>query len=107
RATGHQPPPHMRRQHARPPGLVLTAVAPAPPVVAAMKQGAWDYVTKPWEDAVLVTLVHRAAREGRGEGGVLLVSDSVASLAPLQLALELQTRVLAANIAKALRCQFL
>jgi len=72
-----------------------------------MKQGAWDYVTKPWEDEVLVTLVHRAAREGRGEGGVLLVSDSVASLAPLQLALELQTRVLAANIAKALRCQFL
>src|SRR5439155_19689238 len=35
------------------------------------------------------------------------VSDSVASLAPLQLALEPQTQVVAANFAKALRCQFL
>ena len=107
RMNGHETLTHMRREHARTPVIVLTAVADVPTVVAAMKQGAWDYVTKPWEDEVLVTLVHRAAREGRGEGGVLLVSDSVASLAPLQLALELQTRVLAANIAKALRCQFL
>jgi AraC-like DNA-binding protein len=38
---------------------------------------------------------------------VLLVSDSVSSLAPLQLFIESQTRVLSTNIAQALRCQFL
>ena len=107
RMSGYETLTHMRRDHARTPVIVLTAVADVSTVVAAMKNGAWDYVTKPWDDEALVSLVHRAARDGRRERGVLLVSDSVASLAPLQLALQPQTQVLTTNITHALRCQFL
>jgi YesN/AraC family two-component response regulator len=107
RMSGHEALMHMRRDHPRTPVIVLTAIADVPTAAAAMKQGAWDYVTKPWDDDVLITLVHRAARDGREETGVLLVSESVASFAPLQLALEPQTRVITTSIAHARRCPFL
>jgi FixJ family two-component response regulator/AraC-like DNA-binding protein len=107
RMSGHETLTQMHRAHAGTPVIVLTAVTDVSVVVSAMKNGAWDYVTKPWDDEALVALVHRAAREGRRERGVLLVSESVAALVPLQLALQRQTHVLATNITQALRCLFL
>jgi len=99
---------HMRRDHARTPVIVLTAVADVPTVVASMKQGAWELCREAvaGRRALSLSCIARHAM-GRDEPGVLLVSDNIASLAPLQLALESQTRVLATNIARALRCEFL
>src|SRR5207247_6061141 len=50
RMNGHETLTHMRREHARTPVIVLTAVAHVQTVVAPMKQDASDYVPKPWED---------------------------------------------------------
>jgi YesN/AraC family two-component response regulator len=107
RMNGHETLTHMQRAHASTPVIVLTAVTDVSAVVSAMKKGAWDYVTKPWDDKALIGLVHRAARDARRDRGVLLVSDSVAALVPLQLELQRQTHVVATNIAEALRCSFL
>jgi AraC-like DNA-binding protein len=85
---------------------VLTAIADVPTVVRCVQMGAWDYITKPWEDDTLVALVNGAARERRDEPGILLVSDDVAAMAPLHLALERQTRVLETTVAGALRSAF-
>jgi YesN/AraC family two-component response regulator len=104
---GRQALVQMRHHHPRTPVIMVTAVDDLPTIVQCVKLGAWSYVTKPWDEAMLVDLVHGAAREGCADEAVLLVSDGVASLVPLQLALEPQTRVLAMNIAQALRCQVL
>jgi YesN/AraC family two-component response regulator len=106
RMDGRQALVHMRHDHPRTPVIVVTAVDDLPTIVQCVKIGAWNYVTKPWEEATLVALVDGAVRERRDEPGVLLVSDDMAALAPLHLALERQTRVLETNVACALSCAF-
>ena len=64
----------LRRLHARQPGLpviLLTAYASVSSAVAAMREGAFDYITKPFDNDELRTVVGRAleltrlARENR------------------------------------------
>ena len=86
--------------------VILTAIAAAASVVKAMKLGAWNYVTKPWENEQLVELVQQAAQERRAAPGVLLICDDPAALAPLQLALERQIRVSTSGVAVAAICGF-
>src|SRR5437764_1440983 len=83
----------------------LRPMAPAR-VVKAMKLGAWNYVTKPWENDELVELVQQAAQERKAGPGVLLICDDPATLAPLQLALERQVRVSTIGVAVAATCGF-
>jgi CheY-like chemotaxis protein/AraC-like DNA-binding protein len=106
RMDGRQALMHMRDKYPRTPVIVLTALADLPTVVQCVQMGAWNYVTKPWEDDTLVALVSGAARERRDEPGVLLVSDDVTTMAPLHLALERQTRVLETTVAGALGSAF-
>jgi YesN/AraC family two-component response regulator len=106
RMDGRQALMHMRQHYPRTPVIVLTAIDNLPTIVQCVKMGAWDYVTKPWEDETLVALVNGAARERREEPGILLVSDDVAAMAPLHLALERQTRVLETTAAGALGSGF-
>ena len=86
--------------------VILTAIAAAASVVKAMKLGAWNYVTKPWENEQLVELVQQAAQERRAAPGVLLICDDPAALAPLQLALERHVRVSTSGVAVAGICGF-
>ena len=86
--------------------VILTAVVAAASVVKAMKLGAWNYVTKPWENDELVELVQQAAQERKAGPGVLLICDDPATLAPLQLALERQVRVSTIGVAVAATCGF-
>jgi DNA-binding NtrC family response regulator len=44
---GHEALTHIHREHERTPVIVLTAVAEIAAVVAAMQNGAWNYLTKP------------------------------------------------------------
>ncbi len=97
------------RLHAADPGLivvVLTAVAAVTSVVRAMKLGAWNYVTKPWENDELVGLVQLAARERKAAAGVLIISDDPATFGPLQLALERQVRISTIGVTHAATCGF-
>jgi DNA-binding NtrC family response regulator len=68
--------PHMdgiellRRLHARRPGMpviLLTAYASVPSAVQAMREGAFDYVTKPFDNDELRALVRRALEMTRLE----------------------------------------
>src|SRR5262245_27348805 len=58
----------LSRRSARLPVIVVTAVDTAAPAVAAMKLGAVDYVTKPFEEQELVDLVRRTLAERSGLG---------------------------------------
>jgi len=86
--------------------VILTAITAAASVVKAMKLGAWNYVTKPWENEQLIELVQQAAQERKAAPGVLLICDDPAALAPLQLALERQIRVSTSGVAVAGICGF-
>jgi two-component system, response regulator YesN len=97
---------HIRQRHPRTPVIVVSGVDDLPTVVRCMQLGAWNYVVKPWEEDTLIALVRAAVREGRDEPGVLLISDDVAALAPLHLALERQMRVFETNVVGALRSTF-
>jgi YesN/AraC family two-component response regulator len=101
---GRQALVHIRQHYPRTPVILVTAIDDLPTVVRCMQLGAWNYVAKPWEEQTLIALVHAAIREHRDEPGVLLISDDIAALAPLHLALERQIRVVETSVAGALRC---
>jgi DNA-binding response OmpR family regulator/AraC-like DNA-binding protein len=103
---GHDVLCQMRKDHARVPVIVVSALLDVPTVVTSMKLGAWDYVTKPWQEDELLAKIRGAVRVRRDQPGVLLVSDDVASLTPLALALEPHERVLETSLAGALRSSF-
>jgi DNA-binding NtrC family response regulator len=86
------------RALAHPPAVIaLTAYADVPLAVEALKRGAADFITKPWDNARLaaavdVALARRAARHG-GAGACGLMGDSgamrevkamIASVAPTE-----------------------
>ncbi len=57
----------LRRMHARRPDIPVVMLAGDPSVhsaVAAMRQGAFDYVTKPFDDEALAAIVERALEMG-------------------------------------------
>jgi len=71
----------------RPPAVIaMTAYADVPLAVAALKRGAGDFITKPWDNDHLIAAVHaavarRAQKHCRTEGGVVgamgaLIGDS-------------------------------
>ncbi|MGH7302107.1 MAG: response regulator [Candidatus Rokuibacteriota bacterium] len=106
RMDGREALVQIRARHPRTPVIMITAVDDVPTIVECIKLGACDYIRKPWDQDGLVARVHAATRERRDDPGVLLVSNDVAALAPLHLALELQIRVVEATVASALRSAF-
>jgi len=90
----------------RPPVIVVTVVREPKTVVECIKLGAADYVTKPWERGELVTAIRRSLREVEAVPGVLLVSDDLAALVPVQLALESHVRVVTMSVAAAAESNF-
>ncbi|WP_046785427.1 sigma-54 dependent transcriptional regulator [Pseudomonas putida] len=58
---GHQLLAHLRRQHPQLPVLLMTAHAAVERAVEAMRQGAVDYLVKPFESKALLSLVERHA----------------------------------------------
>jgi len=96
----------MRASHAGALVIVVTAVTDIREVVRSMKLGAWDYVTKPWDDDELTGAVARACREAQAGEGVLLVSEDRAVMAPLHLALERRCRVTTTGTLAAVRSAF-
>jgi CheY-like chemotaxis protein len=86
--------------------IVVSAVMDVREVVRSMKLGAWDYVTKPWDDDEFTGAVARACREAEAGEGVLLVSEDWAALAPLHLALERRCRVTTAGMLGAIQSAF-
>jgi YesN/AraC family two-component response regulator len=103
---GHEVLARVRNRYRAIPVIVLSAIDDVSTIVASMKLGAWHYVTKPWSNEELIGRLQGAVRERRQQPGVLLVSNDVASLTPLELALEPHERVLATNVDGALRSQF-
>jgi len=72
----------LRRLHARRPGLavvLLTAHGTVPSAVAAMREGAFDYVTKPFDNDELRAIVGRALELGRLERENRWLRQEVAS----------------------------
>lgn len=55
---------HMRRDHPAVPVVMLTAFGSVGPAVEAMKQGAFDYLTKPADNDELETVLVKAAQYG-------------------------------------------
>ncbi len=96
----------IRASHAAAIVIVVTAVMDIREVVRSMKLGAWDYVTKPWDDDELTGAVARACREAEAGEGVLLVSEDWAAMAPLHLALERRCRVTTAGMIGAIQSTF-
>lgn len=87
------------RAQARPPAVIaMTAYADVPLAVEALKRGAGDFITKPWDNARLVAsvdqaLARREAVRGGGAGSPELMGDSramqelkglIASVAPTE-----------------------
>lgn len=77
------------------PVIVVTAVKGTPVVVEAMRRGAENYLTKPWEEAQLLATIRAAVARPSGPARpVLLVSDDGESLAPLRVIIELHAPVI-------------
>lgn len=67
--------------------LVMTAYADIGLAVRAVKRGAWDFVTKPWDNARLVALCQSAlAQAAPGDAGLAL--PSLETEAPRTLAVQ-------------------
>jgi len=86
--------------------VIISAIADIQTVVRSMKLGAWDYIRKPWDEDALLSTVHRAALEKQAASGVLLVSEAIAELVPLQLALESKVRAQTMNFKSAAASNF-
>nr|WP_315261274.1 sigma-54 dependent transcriptional regulator [uncultured Duganella sp.] len=87
------------RAQPRPPAVIaMTAYADVPLAVAALKRGAGDFITKPWDNARLIAavdqaLARREAARGGGSGAPELMGESramrelkalIASVAPTE-----------------------
>ncbi|MGA8172871.1 MAG: response regulator FixJ [Methylocystis sp.] len=59
----------MKERHISMPVIVITAQGDVPMAVAAMKQGAVDFIKKPFDGAVLLASVRAALKRGEGERG--------------------------------------
>lgn len=78
------------------PSIVITGHGDVPMAVEAMKAGALDFIEKPFEDAVLIEAIQRAAAElGRGSLG----GDIPAIYARLELLTEREREILSGVVA--------
>jgi len=76
------------------PVIVVTALLGPPVVVEAMRRGAENFLTKPWEEAQLLATIRTAVARPTGPARpVLLVGEDGESLAPLRVILELHAPV--------------
>ncbi|MDH0648277.1 sigma-54 dependent transcriptional regulator [Pseudomonas sp. GD03858] len=87
---GHQLLGQLRRQHPQLPVLLMTAHAAVERAVDAMRQGAVDYLVKPFEPKALLSLV---ARHGAGSGALAEDEGPVACEPASRQLLELAARV--------------
>jgi CheY-like chemotaxis protein/AraC-like DNA-binding protein len=79
----------IKAAHPALPVIVVTAVRGTPVVVEAMRRGAENYLTKPWEEAPLLAMVRATAVRPRGGARcVLLVSEDPESPLPFRVILE-------------------
>jgi CheY-like chemotaxis protein/AraC-like DNA-binding protein len=77
------------------PVIVVTAVKGTPVVVEAMRRGAENFLTKPWEEAQLIATIQAAVARPSGPARpVLLVGEDGERLAPLRVIVELHAPVL-------------
>ncbi len=58
--TGMQLLEHCRKKHARLPVVIITAFGTVEAAVSALKQGAFDFITKPFDQTELVNVVKKA-----------------------------------------------
>ncbi len=63
--SGHDLLPRLRREHSGIPVVMLTAFGTVGSAVEAMKNGAFDYLTKPADNDELVTVVEKALEHGQ------------------------------------------
>lgn len=72
--------------------LAMTAYADIPLAVQAVKRGAYDFVTKPWDNAALVALCQQAVQSrqatGHAPGPALAAVATVAADPPRSLAVQ-------------------
>jgi CheY-like chemotaxis protein len=74
---------HLRESRSTVPVIIVTAYNDVARVVRGMKAGAYNYVTKPWDDdADLITLIHGALQSHSCRTAVLLLSEEPGALAP-------------------------
>jgi len=79
------------------PVILVTAACEISTAVAGTKLGAEDYITKPFDEHLLLARVREAAKRERvAPPGVLLIGADLGPLAALQLALEEHLRVTSA-----------
>ena len=68
------------------PVIIMTGHGDVPLAVEAMKLGAVDFLEKPFEDDLLITMIHsglkRAEPEARNEAATREIAERVASLSP-------------------------
>jgi len=78
------------------PVIVVTAVKGTPIVVEAIRRGADNFLTKPWEEAQLIaTIQATVARPSGPARPVLLVGEDGERVAPLRVIVELHAPVVA------------
>jgi two-component system response regulator FixJ len=79
------------------PAIVVTGHGDVPMAVAAMKAGALDFIEKPFEDAILIDAIQRAAE--RISGTPPMSDDTAAVLSRLDHLTERERQVLSAVVA--------
>lgn len=85
---------HVRQQYPNMPFVMMTAHGTVQHAVAAMRDGATDYLQKPFEATVLKELVNRMAAAGRVSGRDMIAEDPAT-----QAVLSLATRVAGSDAA--------
>ncbi|WP_374661529.1 response regulator [Inhella sp.] len=68
--------------------LAMTAYADIPLAVQAVKRGAYDFVTKPWDNAALVALCQQAVQSRQPNGHALTPAPATVAEPPRSLAVQ-------------------
>lgn len=76
RADGLEVLDFRNRKYQQTPLIILTAFGTIQSAVTAMKQGAYDYLTKPIDNEQLVKVVDKAINDNRKESGVSQISSA-------------------------------
>lgn len=92
----------LRESRSTVPVIIVTAYNDVARVVRGMKAGAYNYVTKPWDDdADLITLIQGALQSHSCRTAVLLLSEEPGALASIEVALQAELKVISSAPARA------